>query len=116
MPMLATLAMTLALLAPPEPPPGRRVDLGIEGATLFLPDGFRPAPGGDVDVVVHLHGATSVVEPAFVRAGFPGVLVTFNRKGLSSVYTRPFSDPALFPRLLDAALAAVNRAFSSSRP
>jgi len=88
-------------------PPGHRVDLGIEGASLFVPEGYRPASGGVVDVVLHLHGATSVVEPALVDARWPAVLVTFNRKGLSRVYAEPFSEPALFPRLLDAARSAL---------
>jgi hypothetical protein len=35
------------------------------------------------------------------------VLVEFNRPGLSSVYTKPFSDAGLFNRLLDAALKAI---------
>jgi hypothetical protein len=63
-----------------------------------------------VDVLLHLHGASSAVEPAVVEAGWTGVLVEFNRKGLSSVYSRPFSDPALFPRLLDSSLRALREA------
>jgi rhamnogalacturonan endolyase len=100
------LMINLAGLAP-EPPAGRRADLGIEGATLFVPEGFKPGPGGVVDVVLHLHGATSVIEPALVDARWPAVLIAFNRKGLSRVYTEPFSDPKLFSRLLDAARSAL---------
>jgi hypothetical protein len=96
------LALTLAQAAPA----GQRIELDA-GATVFVPDGYKPADGGVVDVVLHLHGAASEVEPAFVDAGFPGVLVAFNRKGLSSVYAGPFSDPALFPKLLDATLSAL---------
>lgn len=105
------LAMALSLLNQPasDPaPPGHRVALaGIEGAAMFVPEGYRPAAGGDVDVVLHLHGARPVVERAMVDARWPAVLVTFNRKGLSRVYAEPFSDPALFPRLLDAARSAM---------
>ncbi len=72
-----------------------------------MPEAYRPAPGGAVDVVLHLHGARSVVEPALIDARWPAVLITFNRKGLSRVYAEPFSDPALFPRLLDAARSAL---------
>jgi hypothetical protein len=96
-------------------PLGRRVPLA-EGATLFVPDSYRPAAGGVVDVVLHLHGAASAVEPALVEAGWPAVLVEFNRKGLSSVYREPFSDPGLFPRLLDAALGGVKRLGLADNP
>jgi hypothetical protein len=106
-----SVGLALAFLGPAQEagttPPGHRVELGIEGATLFVPEGFRPGPGGVVDVVLHLHGARSAVEPALVDARWPAVLITFNRKGLSRVYAEPFSDPALFPKLLDAARAAL---------
>jgi hypothetical protein len=92
----------------PQPPAGRRAALGIEGASLFVPEGFVPAAGGKVDVLLHLHGAASVVEPALVDAGWPStVLITFNRKGLSRVYAEPFSDPTLLPRLLESACMAL---------
>lgn len=109
---MTTLCLAMALMlrepATQPNPPGHRVDLaGIEGAALFVPEGYRPAAGGVVDVVLHLHGAPSVVEPALVEARWPAVLITFNRKGLSRVYAEPFSDPALFPRLLEAARSAL---------
>lgn len=107
--LIATTALVLtpASAATAPTPPGRRAVLDVEGATLFVPEGYRPGPDGSVDVVLHLHGGPAVVEPALVEAGFPAVLVAFNRKGLSSVYSRPFADPTLFPRLLDEAMRAV---------
>lgn len=66
-------------------------------------------------MVLHLHGAASVIEPALVEVAWPAVLIEFNRKGLSSVYTKPFSDPALFPRL-DRTLAAVKDAGLADDP
>jgi hypothetical protein len=101
--MAVTLIAVVAVAVAPEAP-GRRVDLG--GATLFVPEGYRP-DGGVVHVVLHLHGAPSVVEPALVATGWPAVLVTFNRKGLSRVYAEPFADRTLFPGLLDATLKRV---------
>lgn len=87
-----------------DPLPGRRISLPIEGATLFVPDGIQPGKDGTVDVVLHLHGSTSVLEPALVEARWPrAVLIAFNRKGLSRVYAEPFSDRTLFPRLLEEA-------------
>ena len=91
------------------PAEGRRVSLADE-ATLFIPEGYKPRDGRLVDVVVQLHGAGSVVESALVETRWPSVLIEFNRKGLSSVYTKPFTDPSLFPRLLDSAIKAVDDA------
>ncbi|WP_435011111.1 hypothetical protein P12x_002409 [Tundrisphaera lichenicola] len=99
-------ALTLLAQAKDAPStPGQRIDLGGE-ATLFVPEGYRPS-NGEVDVVLHLHGASSVVEPALVAQEGPAVLIEFNRKGLSSVYTAPFSDRTLFPRLLDRAIQSL---------
>src|SRR5579883_2295147 len=112
-PSMATPWLLVGLiLALPGPgvestPPGHRVGLGVDGASLFVPDGYRPGAGGAVDVLLHLHGAASVVEPALVDARWPAVLIVFNRKGLSRVYAEPFSDPGLFPRLLEAARTAL---------
>src|SRR4051794_40417707 len=92
---------------------GRRVDLGE--AFLFIPHGVRSADGV-VDLLFHLHGAPSVVEPAFVAAKWPGVLVEFNRKGLSRVYAEPFADPGLFPRLIDQALVALKDPQAAAAP
>lgn len=105
--------LTLSLLmastgVAPEPAPGHRAALGIEGASLFVPEGCKPGSGGVIDVVLHLHGATTVVEPALTDSHWPSaVLITFNRKGLSRVYAEPFSDRTLLPRLLDAARSAL---------
>lgn len=97
------MAVTLAAQAPDANALGRRVDLG--DATLFIPRAYRPAED-TVDVVLHLHGAPTTVEPALVETGWNAVLIEFNRKGLSRVYTEPFKDERLFARLLDSALQA----------
>ncbi len=113
--MPALVALLLISQTPaPAAPPGRRVELPGE-ATLFIPERYRPS-GGVVNVVLHLHGAASVVEPALVDVGWPAVLIEFNRKGLSSVYTKPFSDPALLPRLVDRTLAALKNAGLADDP
>jgi hypothetical protein len=113
---LLLTGLTLVAQAPPESagPPGRRIDLGGE-ATLFVPEGYRPREGV-VDVVLHLHGAPKVIESALVDAKWPAVLIEFNRKGLSSVYSAPFADPKLFPRLLDGTLHALVEAKLAEAP
>ncbi|HEY2154799.1 MAG TPA: hypothetical protein VGH33_04170, partial [Isosphaeraceae bacterium] len=114
MPALLALVLIAQVATPAAGPPGRHIDLGGE-ATLFIPEGYRPS-GPIVNIVLHLHGAASVIEPALVEVGWPAVLIEFNRKGLSSVYTKPFSDPALFPRLLDRTLLAVKDAGLAADP
>ncbi|WP_165249039.1 hypothetical protein [Paludisphaera soli] len=106
------LLMGLAILAS-APPEGRRADLR-DGAKLFIPAGFREVDG-KVNILLHLHGTPTVTEPALAALDWNAVLVSFNRSGLSSAYREPFSDPALFPRLLDeAARAAATE--SGARP
>ncbi len=94
-----------AAIAAAEPVAGDRIAIG-DDATLFIPRGYKPE-GDSVRVFLHLHGAASAVEAALVSNERRAVLIEFNRKGLSSVYTKPFSDPALFPRLLDSAMNAI---------
>ncbi|MFI5456301.1 MAG: hypothetical protein ACHRXM_12710 [Isosphaerales bacterium] len=93
--------------------PARRIDLG--GATLVLPDGYRPR-AGRADIILHMHGAAPAVEKALAESGWQGPLVVFNRNGLSSVYTQPFCDPALFPRLLEKSRAAIANAWPGDDP
>lgn len=107
---LVTMALTTAGEAGP---PGQHVDL--DGATLFIPQGYEPR-GERVNIVLHLHGSPAVVEAALVEAGWPAVLIEFNRRGLSSVYSQPFSDPALFPSLIDRTLAAVKKQGLAAQP
>lgn len=99
-PILAALAILTA-----EPPEGTRADLPSD-ARLFIPAAWKPKDG-EVDVVLHLHGTPTVTEPALAATGWDSVLVSFNRKGLSSAYSGPFSDPELLPKLLDETLEAV---------
>ncbi len=84
---------------PPASAFGSKIDL--QGAVLFFPRDYHPR-GGKIDVVLHLHGAEGTVQKALVESGWHDTaLVIFNRSGLSAVYTKPFSDPRLFFRLLD---------------
>lgn len=103
---LAPILACLAMLGGTEPPVGLRADLPSD-ARLFIPDGWHPRDGA-VDLIFHLHGTPTISEPALVAAGWDAVLVSFNRKGLSAAYSGPFSDAALFPKLIDEALEAVN--------
>ena len=92
-----------------DEPQGRRVTLSGD-ATLILP--VDTDPQTPVDLVVHLHGAVPAVERALEASGWDanGVAVlVVNEPGLSSSYSKPFSDPSLFPSLLDEAEQALAR-------
>lgn len=95
--------LAAAVLAAPTPfnadeaPAGRRV--ALTDGQLFIPDGYRVDAQG-FDLTLHLHGAASVSEKNQMRAGQPGVVVTVVLPGLSAVYSRKFSDPAVFRRIL----------------
>ena len=107
------MALLLALDSPGPEDSVRRIDLGE--AVLVLPAGYRPR-GGQADVMLHMHGAAPVVEKALAESGWTGTLLLFNRKGLSSVYTEPFRDPALFPRLLEKAQKEIAGAWPGDDP
>lgn len=98
--------------SPPEvetTPLGRRFVL--PDCVAFVPNGGKLLnPEGRVDVLLHLHGAASVIEPAYVQTARTGLLILFNRKGLSSVYTSPFRETTLLSKLLDDARAALHGA------
>jgi hypothetical protein len=110
-----TYFVLAVVIAPPLGPADsvRWIDLG--DAVLILSEGYRPQ-SGRADVMLHMHGAGPVVEKALVESGWQGPLLLFNRKGLSSVYSEPFRDPALFPRLLEKAQKAIASAWPTEDP
>ncbi len=101
------LILLFALAARTDTPAGCRVELEGLDATLFVPEGYEVNSSGVVDILMHLHGSTSVIEPAIKDSGLNSVLIAFNRKGLSKVYAEPFTDPALFNTLLNSAISTL---------
>lgn len=75
---------------------------------VFVP-AVLPADVEHVDLVVHFHGGAAMAEREFVAAGLQAVLVTVSIPGLSSVYERPFSDPALFGAVLENTLTELRQ-------
>ena len=73
---------------------------------LFIPDTLN-LTGDNVDVLVHFHGDPATVENNAGYAGLNAVIVNVTYPGLSSAYSTPFSDPALFGDLLDSALTTL---------
>jgi len=103
-PTPVAVAVTPASATRPAPA-GTRIRLQTVGE-VFVP-ACLPRGLERVDLVVHFHGAPSVVEREFATAGLRAVLVTVNYGGLSARYEKPFSDPKLFGTLLDEALAGL---------
>ncbi len=83
---------------PSARPDGERVKLTV--GQLFVPNGFRSGDGR-VHLVIHLHGTSDTAENNLVRSGADAVLVTVALQGLSGVYTQLFSQPGVFPNMLD---------------
>ena len=55
-----------------------------------------------MDLLIHFHGAVSVVSDNYLKSKIGGVLVVINFKGLSSAYAKPFqAAPGLFDEMLD---------------
>lgn len=84
---------------------GRSFGLSQPQWKLFVPETYEPRPDGAIDLLVHFHGDPQTVWNNAAHARLNAVIVTANYNGLSSVYSKPFSDPALFQTLLDDALA-----------
>ncbi len=74
--------------------------VSLEPGTLTVPPAVA-VKGGRYDLVVHLHGATKVVEENLADAYPEAVWVTLTLPGLSSVYRRHFRDPNVFTSLLE---------------
>lgn len=87
--------------------PGKRVNLSI--GELFLPAGLKP--GKKHPLLVHFHGGTWVPEQIIAKKHRSAVLAVQLGAG-SSVYARPFLEPASFAMLLDEASRAAHTQFS----
>jgi hypothetical protein len=78
---------------------GRRVDLkALKGARLFI--GPRVNPNRPVPLLIHFHGAPSLIEQQVATHLPKAALITVQLGAGSSVYRRPFEQPDLFPSLL----------------
>lgn len=110
--------------APPPPPmPPRpikpddlsssetfRLDPGMEGTTtLFLPLNYTVPKNGAVELTLHFHGATWFVIQEHQRHGLGTPLVVLELGQGSTVYRRPFEDPARFDHLLDTVVQELRK-------
>jgi hypothetical protein len=78
--------------------PGSRV--------VSLPAGCRSV-AKPYDLVVHFHGAPSVMEDAFEHSGLEGALVVYNLGIGSGAYEDPYSLPGSYDHMLESVTLAV---------
>lgn len=90
-----------------EAPPGRRETLEV--GTLFLPAGLKIK--GKTPLFVHFHGGGWLSEVAAAKVGGTAVISIQLGTG-SGVYAKPFTDPALFGRLIAEAESKAHTTFS----
>ncbi len=95
---------------------GRQYTLSNSAWKLFIPSTYQHRPGDVADLLVHFHGDPQTVWNNALYAKFNSIVLTVNYSGLSSAYSGPFSNGALFGSILSEALAVVRsqRDFSNS--
>jgi hypothetical protein len=86
---------------------GRQISMSNPAWKIFIPSTYQQRAGNVADLLVHFHGDPQTVWNNAKYAELNTVIVTVNYSGLSSAYSTPFSNAALFQALLDEALAKV---------
>lgn len=92
-------------------PPGARATLSL--GELYVSDRFGRR--GRAPLVLHLNGASWLIEQHVHRAAPGAVLITVNVGAGSGRYAAAFADPATFPALLDEA-AKATQTLTHQRP
>ena len=83
---------------------GRQITMSNAAWKLFIPSTYQQRPGNVADVLVHFHGDPQTYWNNAKYANLNTIIVTVNYSGLSSAYSTPFSNAALFQTVLDEAL------------
>jgi hypothetical protein len=77
-------------------------------ARLFVPDHIDIFSDSEIDLVLHLHGASWTAERAVIKTRIPAILVSVHLAGFSSVYRRYFEIPGRVDQII-AAVRAILR-------
>ncbi|MDI6783552.1 MAG: hypothetical protein QME64_05575 [bacterium] len=103
---------------PPAPPPvpiiaPQRMDLpgqhfALSTGVVYIPPYFHPQ-GKKVNLLIHFHGASWMVEQNFYYACKNAVVVTIPLRGLSGVYTAKYKNKKEFGRLLKEIMETLDR-------
>jgi hypothetical protein len=106
------VAIALLLLAPAAlraqvpTATGRSFTLSDPAWKVFIPSTYQ-SRGNVADLLVHFHGDPQTYWNNAKYANLNTVIVTVNYSGLSSAYSTPFSNTALFQTLMDETLTKV---------
>ena len=101
--ILALLPCSATAMAQLSVASGRSIALSQPQWRLFIPDDYTHRAGEAVDLLVHFHGDPQTVWNNAAYAELNAVVLTVNYSGLSSAYSTPFSNTALFQTVLDDA-------------
>jgi hypothetical protein len=79
---------------------GTSYDLSNTAWKMFIPSTYIQRPGNIADVLVHFHGDPQTFWNNAKYANLNAIIVTVNYSGLSSAYSTPFSNQALFGQVV----------------
>lgn len=83
----------------------QEISVGDQSATVFVPDGWKPAASNRV--ALHFHSAAWFVVSQYQQTGLNAPVVTFNFGQGSSVYGAPFKVKGSFTPWLAKVEAAI---------
>ena len=86
---------------------GRSFALSDPAWKVFIPSTYQPRTGNVADLLVHFHGDPQTYWNNAKYAKLNAIIITVNYSGLSSAYSTPFSNAALFQQIENEALAKV---------
>ncbi len=86
---------------------GRQFTLSNAAWKVFIPSTYQARQGDVADLLVHFHGDPQTYWNNAAYAKLNTIIVTVNYSGLSSAYSTPFSNAALFQQVVDEALTKV---------
>lgn len=86
---------------------GRSFTLSNSAWKVFIPSTYQPRAGNVADLLVHFHGDPQTYWNNAKYAKLNAIILTVNYSGLSSAYTTPFSNAALFQQIQNEALTTI---------
>jgi hypothetical protein len=107
--LLAPILAAAPVLAQIPTATGTPLPLSNAAWNVFIPSSYVQRPGNVADVLVHFHGNSQVFWNNAAYANLNAIIVTVNYSGLSSAYSTPFSNSALFQQILDESLTKVRQ-------
>ena len=86
---------------------GKQINMSNAAWKIFIPDNYYQRADGKADLLIHFHGDPQTFRNNAKYANLNTIIVTVNYSGLSSAYSTPFSNAALFQSLINETLDKV---------